>query len=48
MKIQNPFYLSLAVAAVLFLGTANHLGWSVVQTLASHTWQRTDPNTQHK
>lgn len=48
MKMRNPIYLPLALALVAFLGLANHNGWSLLQTLASRTWQHSNPSTQHK
>ena len=48
MKIRNPIYLPFAVAIVIFLALANHNGWSLVQALASRTWQNSNPSTQHK
>lgn len=30
------------------LALANHNGWSLIRTVAAHTWQRTNPATQHK
>jgi hypothetical protein len=48
MKIRNPFYLTFAFAAVIYVAVANHNGWSLIQSLTSRTWQRTGPSTQHK
>ncbi len=48
MKIRNPIYLPFAVAMAVLVAVANHNGWSFVQSLASQTWQRSNPNTQHK
>lgn len=48
MKPRSPIYLSFAFALVVYVGLANHNGWSLVQSLAAGTWQRSFPNTQHK
>jgi len=48
MKIRNPIYLPFALALAVYVALANHNGWSLIQSLASHTWQRSYPNTQHK
>ncbi len=48
MKIRSPIYIPYALAVVILLALANHNGWSVIHSIASRTWQRTDPNTQHK
>ncbi len=48
MRIHNPIYLAFAVAMATYVGLANHNGWSLIQSLASRTWQHSTPNTQHK
>lgn len=48
MKIRNPIYLSVALALTVYVALANHNGWSLVQSVASRTWQRLGPSTQHK
>ncbi|HWW00924.1 MAG TPA: hypothetical protein VNZ64_14605 [Candidatus Acidoferrum sp.] len=48
MKLRNPVYLPFALAVTLLVAMANHNGWSVVQSLASSTWQHLNPSTQHK
>ncbi|HZQ48382.1 MAG TPA: hypothetical protein VFC07_15300 [Verrucomicrobiae bacterium] len=48
MKIRNPIYLPFAVALAVYVGLANHNGWSLIQSLASRAWQHSTPNTQHK
>ncbi len=48
MRIHNPIYLPFALAIALALALANHNGWSMVQSLATHAWQHSAPNTQHK
>ena len=48
MKIRNPFFLPFALAVTLYVAAANHYGWSLMQTVATNTWQRFTPNTQHK
>jgi hypothetical protein len=48
MKFRNPFYLTFALLVAAFVATANHRGWSVMQSLAARTWQHSSPNTQHK
>jgi hypothetical protein len=48
MKIHNPIYLSLALILAAFVGVANHNGWSLLDTVASRTWQHFNPATQHK
>lgn len=48
MRIHNPIYLAFALATAAYVGLANHNGWSLIQTVASRTWQHSIPNTQHK
>jgi hypothetical protein len=48
MKIHNPLYLAFAVALAVSVGLANHQGWSLLQSVASQTWQHSEPGTQHK
>jgi hypothetical protein len=48
MKIRSPFYLPFALALITYVAVANHNGWSLFQSVASRTWQRLAPNTQHK
>jgi hypothetical protein len=48
MKIRNPIYLTFALILAGYVGLANHNGWSLIYAAASHTWQRSNPSTQHK
>jgi F0F1-type ATP synthase membrane subunit a len=48
MKIRNPIFLPFALALTIYVALANHHGWSLWQSVASNTWQRFTPNTQHK
>ncbi len=48
MKFPNPVYLSFALAMTLYVALANHNGWSLIESAASHTWRHLGPNTQHK
>jgi len=48
MKLRNPIYLTLALVLATYVGLANHSGWSLIYSVASHTWQRSNPATQHK
>jgi hypothetical protein len=48
MKFRNPVYVPFALLVAILLGLADHNGWSAVQSLASRTWQRFYPSTQHK
>lgn len=48
MKIHNPIYLPFALALAVYVTVANHNGWSMIQSVASHTWRHFTPNTQHK
>jgi hypothetical protein len=48
MRIRNPFYLPFVMAVIIFVGLANHNGWSLVQSVATNTWRHLNPNTQHK
>ena len=48
MKLRNPVYVPFALVVVVLLALADHNGWSAMGFLASRTWQRFYPNTQHK
>jgi hypothetical protein len=48
MKIRNPIFLPFALLLMGSVAMANHNGWSLVSTIARHTWQRAYPSTQHK
>lgn len=45
---KNPIYLTLAITSLLYVAYANHRGWSLLQTIASRSWQQSGPSTQHK
>ena len=48
MKFRNPIYVPFSLALLIYVALANHNGWSLVQSVASQTWQRIAPATQHK
>ena len=48
MRIRNPFYLPFAIIVMIFVGLANHNGWSLVESVGSQALRHLNPNTQHK
>lgn len=47
MKIHNPLYVPFAIALAIYVGLANHNGWSLIKTVAARTLPH-GPSTQHK
>jgi len=48
MKLRNPIYLTFALILAAYVSLANHNGWSLLYSVASQTWQHSNPATQHK
>jgi hypothetical protein len=48
MKPRNPIYLTLALVSLVYVALAHQNGWSIIETVASNTWQHSNPSTQHK
>ena len=48
MRFRHPIYYPFVFVLLLYVGFANHNGWSLMQSVAARTWQRVGPATLHK